>query len=65
MEEGKQQMQQALQQMPQEMLECLNSELGSDVVEKLKAERRCFQKIWETKWVFADRKWVLSREKPA
>ncbi|MFA6097416.1 MAG: hypothetical protein WC788_07365 [Candidatus Paceibacterota bacterium] len=37
MEEGKQQMQQAFQQMPQEMLECLNTELGADVVEKLKA----------------------------
>lgn len=36
MEEGKQQMQQALQQAPQEVIDCLQSALGVDLIEKMK-----------------------------
>ncbi len=37
MEEGKQQLQQALQQAPQTVIDCLQSELGQDMVEKMKS----------------------------
>lgn len=37
MEEGKQKMQEALGQAPPAVIDCLNSEIGADVVEKLKA----------------------------
>ena len=36
MDEGKQQIQEALNQMPPEVLECLNTRLGAETVEKLK-----------------------------
>lgn len=36
MEEGKQRMKEALQQAPQAVLDCLNSEMSADLVEKLK-----------------------------
>jgi len=57
MEEGKQQMKQGLEQAPQEVLDCLNSQIGSDMVEKIKsgdfmpsqkvgdAMRECFEKM--------------------
>jgi hypothetical protein len=37
MEEGKQQMRQGLEQAPAEVIECLNSTMGQDAVEKMKA----------------------------
>ena len=37
MEEGKQQFKQSLSQAPQEVLDCLNSQMGSDMLEKLKS----------------------------
>ncbi|MCL5011002.1 MAG: hypothetical protein M1127_02220 [Patescibacteria group bacterium] len=37
MEEGKQQFKQSMQQAPQQVLDCLNSQLGSDMLEKLKS----------------------------
>lgn len=37
MEEGRQQMQQALQQAPEEVITCLQNELGQNMVEKMKA----------------------------
>jgi len=36
MEQGKQRFQQSLQQAPQEVIDCLQSEVGSDMVEKMK-----------------------------
>ncbi len=36
MEEGKQQMKQSFEQMPQEVSNCLQAEIGSDMVEKMK-----------------------------
>lgn len=56
MEEGKQQLQQSLQQMPQEVAGCLEEKLGADMVEKMKSGvmppreigdkmQECFQKM--------------------
>ncbi len=56
MEEGKQQLQQSLQQMPQEVADCLSGEVGADMVEKMKSGfmppreagdkmQGCFQKM--------------------
>jgi hypothetical protein len=55
-EEGKQQIQQMLNQVPQEVLNCLQSEVGADMVEKMKngalppqeigeKMQKCFQKM--------------------
>ncbi len=56
MEEGKQQFQQTLQQMPQEVSDCLQGEIGAEMVEKMKngvmpprdleqKMRGCFEKM--------------------
>ena len=57
MEQGKQQFKQSLSQAPQEILDCLNSQLGSEMMEKLKtgavippkeigeSMRGCYEKI--------------------
>src|SRR3989344_8891035 len=56
MEEGKQQLQQSLQQAPQEVIDCLQEKVGADMVEKMKngvmpprdigdKMQECFQKM--------------------
>ena len=56
MEQGKQQLQQSLQQAPQEVIDCLQEKVGADMVEKMKSGvmpprdigdkmQECFQKM--------------------